>query len=53
MPEVASQIRQAATLCRTQLMQSLKMLRQVEQTATAVLNIFPDLVLAVEEGNNN
>jgi hypothetical protein len=50
MPEVAAQIRLAASLCRTQLTQSVKMLRQVEQTAVAVLQLFPDLELAVEEG---
>ena len=33
-----------------QLMESTKMLRTVEQTASAVLNMFPDLELAVEEG---
>ena len=31
-------------------MESTKMLRTVEQTAGAVLNMFPDLELAVEEG---
>lgn len=50
MPEVASEIREGASLCRDQLTQSLKMLRKVEQTAAAVLNMFPDLELAVEEG---
>ena len=50
MPEVASDIRQGAALCREQLTESTKMLRKVEQTAAAVLNMFPDLELAVEEG---
>lgn len=50
MPEVASEIREGASLCREQLTQSLKMLRKVEQTAAAVLNMFPDLELAIEEG---
>jgi serine/threonine protein kinase len=50
LPEVASEIRQGATLCRDQLTESTKMLRKVEQTAAAVLGMFPDLELAVEEG---
>jgi hypothetical protein len=50
LPEVASEIRQGATLCRDQLTESTKMLRKVEQTAAAVLAMFPDLELAVEEG---
>ncbi len=50
LPEVASEIREGASLCREQLTQSMKMLRQVEQTAAAVLSMFPDLELAVEEG---
>jgi serine/threonine protein kinase len=49
-PEVAMQIRKGAALCRQQLMESTKMLRKVEQTACAVLDMFPDLELAVEEG---
>jgi hypothetical protein len=49
-PEVATQIRKGAALCRQQLMESTKMLRKVEQTACAVLDMFPDLELAVEEG---
>jgi hypothetical protein len=49
-PEVATQIRQGAALSRQQLMESTKMLRKVEQTASAVLQMFPDLELAVEEG---
>jgi hypothetical protein len=47
---VATQIRKGAALCRQQLMESTKMLRKVEQTACAVLDMFPDLELAVEEG---
>jgi hypothetical protein len=50
LPEVASEIRQGAALCRDQLTESTKMLRKVEQTAAAVLGMFPDLELAVEEG---
>lgn len=37
-------------MCRKQLMDSTKMLRKVEQTASSVLDLFPDLELAVEEG---
>lgn len=50
LPEVASEVRQGAALCREQLTESTKMLRKVEQTAAAVLGMFPDLELAVEEG---
>jgi serine/threonine protein kinase len=50
LPEVASEVRHGASLCRDQLTESMKMLRKVEQTAEAVLGMFPDLVLAVEEG---
>ena len=50
MPEVASQVRRGATMCRSQLVESVKMLRKIDQTATSVLDMFPDLELAVEEG---
>eukprot|EP01039_Chlorochromonas_danica_P009194 gene9194-10154_t len=49
MPEVAVQVRRGAVLCRQQLVESTKMLRKVEQTAAEVLEMFPDLELAVEE----
>jgi hypothetical protein len=49
-PEVATQIHRGAVMCRKQLMDSTKMLRKVEQTASSVLELFPDLELAVEEG---
>lgn len=49
-PEVATQIYKGAVMCRKQLMDSTKMLRKVEQTASSVLELFPDLELAVEEG---
>ena len=49
-PEVATRVRRGAALCRSQLTESTKMLHKVEQTATSVLNMFPDLELAVEEG---
>eukprot|EP01034_Spumella_vulgaris_P029397 gene29397-36446_t len=48
-PQVASQVRKGAALCREQLTVSTKMLRKVEQTANAVLSMFPDLELAIEE----
>ncbi len=48
-PEIASQVRKGAALCREQLTVSTKMLRKVEQTAGAVLELFPDLELALEE----
>jgi hypothetical protein len=50
MPEVASQVRRGATICRAQLLESLKMLRKIDQTSTQVIDMFPDLELAVEEG---
>lgn len=49
-PEVATQVRRGAALCRQQFNESSKMLSKVEQTAQAVLGIFPDLILAVEDG---
>lgn len=49
-PDIATQVRRGAVLCRQQLAASTKMLREVEQTASAVLGMFPDLELAVEEG---
>jgi len=48
--ELASHVRTAAVMCRQQISDSTKMLRKIEQTALAVLNMFPDLELAVEEG---
>lgn len=49
-PEVASEIRLGTTMCRVQVLENSKMLQRVEQTANLVLNLFPDLELAVEEG---
>eukprot|EP01035_Chromulina_nebulosa_P018778 gene18778-24545_t len=49
MPEVANQVRRGAVLCRHQVQESTKMLHKVEQTASAVLGLFPDLELAIEE----
>jgi hypothetical protein len=49
-PDIAAQVRRGATLCRQQLGASKQMLQQVRQTATAVLEMFPDLQLSVEEG---
>mmetsp|Transcript_3564 Transcript_3564/g.5547 ORF Transcript_3564/g.5547 Transcript_3564/m.5547 type:complete len:880 (+) Transcript_3564:126-2765(+) len=48
--ELSSHVRAAAVMCRQQISDSTKMLRKIEQTAFAVLNMFPDLELAVEEG---
>lgn len=36
-------------VCRSQLGESTKMLRKIEQTSLSVLNMFPDLELALEE----
>ena len=47
---MAHKVRRGAALCREQLTESSKMLRQVEQTASSVLSMFPDLELAIEEG---
>ena len=44
MPEVASQVRKGATMCRAQLIDSVKMLKKIDQTASSVLDMFPDLV---------
>lgn len=49
-PEVATDIRRGAVLCRNQFQESMKMLYKVEQTSAAVLDMFPDLELAVDEG---
>lgn len=49
MPEVAAKIRSAAVMCRWQLNESTKMLRKIERTSMAVLEMFPDLELAVDE----
>jgi calcium/calmodulin-dependent protein kinase I len=50
MPEVATEVRRGAMLCRHQLTESTKMLRKIEQTASSVLDMFPDLELAISEG---
>jgi serine/threonine protein kinase len=50
MPEISAQIRRGAVLCREQFKKSVQMLYKVEQTSVAVLEMFPDLELAVEEG---
>jgi len=49
-PEVATQVRQGAVLCRRQYVESTKMLYKIDTTAKMVLNMFPDLQLAVEAG---
>lgn len=48
--QLASQVRKGALLCRNQLLNSTKMIRHVEQTATMVLDMFPDFELAIEAG---
>lgn len=53
MPEIATEIRRGADLCRRQLQESTKMLRKIEQTACSVLEMFPDLELAIAEGEPN
>jgi serine/threonine protein kinase len=53
MPEIATEIRRGADLCRRQLMESTKMLRKIEQTACSVLEMFPDLELAISEEEPN
>lgn len=50
LPDVAYEVRQGAILCRQQLLESTKMLRRVEHTSGVVLNMLPDLELAIEEG---
>ena len=42
-------MREAAVVCRAQVGESTKMLCKIEQTAVSVLNMFPDLELAIEE----
>ena len=49
-PAISSNIRKSAVLCREQLLQSTKLLRKIEQTATSVLDMYKDLELAVAEG---
>ena len=47
--QAALYIRRAALACRTQVADSLSLLRKIEQTSSSVLDIFPDLELAVSE----
>lgn len=49
-PEDADDIKRSAILCRSQLVYTIKLLKKIEQTATSVLDMFPDLELAVEDG---
>lgn len=49
-PEDADDIKRSAILCRSQLIYTIKLLKKIEQTATSVLDMFPDLELAVEDG---
>mmetsp|Transcript_7380 Transcript_7380/g.12421 ORF Transcript_7380/g.12421 Transcript_7380/m.12421 type:complete len:993 (-) Transcript_7380:289-3267(-) len=48
-PALSSKVREAAVVCRGQVQESTKMLNKVEQTSLSVLNMFPDLELALEE----
>ncbi|KAG5177915.1 hypothetical protein JKP88DRAFT_331110, partial [Tribonema minus] len=48
-PGAAATLRRSALLCRENLLGSVKLLRKIEHTAGAVLELFPDLTLAVEE----
>lgn len=50
LPEVAAEIRRGSDLCHRQIQESTKMLRKIEQTACSVLEMFPDLELAISEG---
>jgi hypothetical protein len=49
-PEDADDIKRSAILCRSQLIYTIKLLKKIERTATSVLDMFPDLELAVEDG---
>ncbi|CAM9223814.1 unnamed protein product [Chrysoparadoxa australica] len=49
-PAAAASLRESAVLCRENLVQSTKLLRKIEHTASQVLGVFADLKAAVEEG---
>lgn len=49
-PQLASDIRLGAVLCRQQVLDNTKMLSKVEQTADVILDMFPDVELAVADG---
>ncbi|CAN0362581.1 unnamed protein product, partial [Laminaria digitata] len=48
--QAAASLRRSATLCRESLRDSVTLLRKIERIAAQVITLFPDLLLAVEEG---
>lgn len=48
--EVAGCVRAGAVVCRSELQLTIKLLRKVYETAALVLGVFPDLTLALREG---
>ncbi|CAB1117160.1 unnamed protein product [Ectocarpus sp. CCAP 1310/34] len=48
--EGAASLRRSAALCRESLRESVTLLKKIERTAAQVITLFPDLALAVEEG---
>uniref|UniRef100_A0A7R9UH11 Uncharacterized protein n=1 Tax=Pinguiococcus pyrenoidosus TaxID=172671 RepID=A0A7R9UH11_9STRA len=48
-PQVAAEVRRSAIICRTAQVESAALLRRVQQTADSVLDLIPDLQLAVTE----
>uniref|UniRef100_A0A7S1UJ38 Protein kinase domain-containing protein n=1 Tax=Phaeomonas parva TaxID=124430 RepID=A0A7S1UJ38_9STRA len=48
-PVVAAEVRRSAIICRTAQVESAALLRRVQQTADSVLDLIPDLELAVRE----
>ncbi|CAM9598601.1 unnamed protein product [Ectocarpus sp. 13 AM-2016] len=49
-PLGAASLRRSAALCRESLRESVTLLKKIERTAAQVITLFPDLELAVEEG---
>ncbi|CBJ28057.1 calcium/ calmodulin-dependent protein kinase 1 [Ectocarpus siliculosus] len=49
-PQGAASLRRSAALCRESLRESVTLLKKIERTAAQVITLFPDLTLAVEEG---
>ncbi|CAN0002837.1 unnamed protein product, partial [Ectocarpus sp. 12 AP-2014] len=49
-PLGAASLRRSAALCRESLRESVTLLKKIERTAAQVITLFPDLTLAVEEG---
>ncbi|EWM20004.1 calcium calmodulin-dependent protein kinase 1 [Nannochloropsis gaditana] len=48
-PQDAHDVKRSAILCRAQLIYTIKLLKKIEQTAASVLEMFPDLELAIED----